>query len=236
MLANKLTLKGDERFSNQRIASIPNKISSVGLIDRQSRSNSGLMRPQIIVRNTKGFSGMKHSRSSSLRALVEYSNPAEPMALILKPTDQSNNSLSAIAKLADVAKPSNKPFYDISESKVSQKAQGLVKAYGANTHKGIVRSYNEDRLSIVTSFGPKRNCVFVAVFDGHGGSTCADYLKDNFHVHLSQHLNENSDVAEALRKSAYACESNVLRNFELRGDFSGSCALTALVEGKPKLI
>jgi protein phosphatase PTC2/3 len=47
-------------------------------------------------------------------------------------------------------------------------------AYGANTHNGIIRSYNEDRISIVLDL--KRpdhvadsKIMFFAIFDGHGG-------------------------------------------------------------------
>lgn len=29
------------------------------------------------------------------------------------------------------------------------KRNGLIKAYGANTNQGIVRNYNEDRVSII---------------------------------------------------------------------------------------
>lgn len=34
-------------------------------------------------------------------------------------------------------------------SKVSQKQWGVIHAYSANTHNGIARPYNEDRVSIV---------------------------------------------------------------------------------------
>lgn len=34
-------------------------------------------------------------------------------------------------------------------SKISQKPWGTIQAYAANTHNGIAREYNEDRVSIV---------------------------------------------------------------------------------------
>ena len=34
-------------------------------------------------------------------------------------------------------------------SKISNKAQGYVMSYAANTHNGTSRNYNEDRLSII---------------------------------------------------------------------------------------
>ncbi len=52
-----------------------------------------------------------------------------------------------------------------------------------------IRDYNEDRLSIIYKVLPptsKKSEVwpevsFFAVYDGHGGHKCADYLRDNLH-------------------------------------------------------
>lgn len=54
-------------------------------------------------------------------------------------------------------------------------------AYGANTHNGLVRNYNEDRISIVLDLKkpgvplggndktPPQKIQFFGIFDGHGG-------------------------------------------------------------------
>jgi serine/threonine protein phosphatase PrpC len=65
-----------------------------------------------------------------------------------------------------------------------------VKGFAANTNVGTVRKTNEDRISIILNViqpaakSPKlpaeqwpRLQIF-GVFDGHGGSKCAEYLKD----------------------------------------------------------
>ena len=38
---------------------------------------------------------------------------------------------------------------DYSNAKFSNKRNGLVSGYGANTNQGIVRNYNEDRVAII---------------------------------------------------------------------------------------
>ena len=59
----------------------------------------------------------------------------------------------------------------------------------------MCRNYNEDRVSIIlniskpkykpdTLFWPK--CMFFAVYDGHGGNGCADFLKDSLHHYVKQ--------------------------------------------------
>jgi protein phosphatase 2C family protein 2/3 len=60
-------------------------------------------------------------------------------------------------------------------------------AYAAGTHNGIIRNYNEDRLAIVLNYKlkPKAGdpviCNFFGIYDGHGGVSVADYLKNNLH-------------------------------------------------------
>ena len=74
-------------------------------------------------------------------------------------------------------------------AKFACKKNGVVSSYSANTHQGIVRNYNEDRVSIILNIiKPKfkqveewPRCSFFAVYDGHGGAACADYLRDQLH-------------------------------------------------------
>jgi protein phosphatase 2C family protein 2/3 len=77
-------------------------------------------------------------------------------------------------------------------TKHSVKRNGLVRAYAANTNQGLARNYNEDRVSIILNILKPANkahipdrewprCSFFAIYDGHGGSKCADFLRDNLH-------------------------------------------------------
>ena len=75
-------------------------------------------------------------------------------------------------------------------TKCSNRKNGVVKAYGANTHQGLVRNYNEDRVAIILNIMKPPNidikeewpvCSFFGIYDGHGGTSCADFLRDNLH-------------------------------------------------------
>ena len=91
-------------------------------------------------------------------------------------------------------------FKDYIGAKSSKKSKGMIKAYAANTYKGLVRDYNEDRVSIILNIARPKDlkkgnmwpvCSFFGVYDGHAGSACADFLRDNLHhfVHfISQTL------------------------------------------------
>lgn len=74
--------------------------------------------------------------------------------------------------------------------KYSNKRNGIIKAYAANSNQGIYRSYNEDRVSIILNIVKPKckehiekwpKCAFFGIYDGHGGSLCADFLRDNLH-------------------------------------------------------
>jgi hypothetical protein len=91
----------------------------------------------------------------------------------------------------------NKNFYkaDLEKVRISKKSFGCVEGYAAITTEGIVRGYNEDRVSIILNIPQPPNfkgntwpkCSFFGIYDGHGGSACADFLRDNLHkfVNLS---------------------------------------------------
>lgn len=83
------------------------------------------------------------------------------------------------------------PLKDFEPAKYASKTHGLITSYAANTHQGIQRNYNEDRVSIILNMtkpsGRKDvtawpKCSYFAIYDGHGGSACSDFLKDQLHL------------------------------------------------------
>lgn len=72
----------------------------------------------------------------------------------------------------------------------SDKSHGIVKGFSVCTNQGLVRNYNEDRVSIILNISrpPNKaaneywpNCSMFGIFDGHGGSKCAEFLRNNLH-------------------------------------------------------
>ena len=68
-------------------------------------------------------------------------------------------------------------------------AKSLIKGFAVDTDMGLVRNYNEDRVTVVYNYqqpkglsgGKWPHISYFGLFDGHGGKTCADYLRDNLH-------------------------------------------------------
>ena len=110
--------------------------------------------------------------------------------------------------------------------------------YAVNTTNGLIRSYNEDRVSIVINIRRKNNwnksswpqCSYFGIFDGHGGSQCADFLKDNLHHFVLDNLNFPADPEKALEEGCIQAEEEFLKMClkQTNVEKSGSCALVML--------
>jgi protein phosphatase 2C family protein 2/3 len=102
-----------------------------------------------------------------------------------------------------------------------------------------VRDYNEDRVSIILNINkpidrqseiwPK--CSFFAVYDGHGGSACADFLRDNLHQFVTRSLAFPYDPEMALFEG-FAIAEKTFQDYAKSlspPETSGSCAVVLLV-------
>ena len=77
----------------------------------------------------------------------------------------------------------------LNHTTASKKKNGKVVSFAANTSNGTIWEYNEDWVSIIMNINKPRDkpvdnwpdCHFFGIFDGHGGSACADFLRDNLH-------------------------------------------------------
>ena len=138
-------------------------------------------------------------------------------------------------------------FHNYEPSKTSKKKMGLIKSYAVNTYQGIIRNYNEDRVSIIVNMNKPRGYYkkiwprvsFFGIFDGHGGETCSEYLRDNLHdllCHNNEFFPEN--IPEAIKLAFERADKNFLENYSLNKkkemiDKSGSCAVIfVLVDNK----
>lgn len=138
------------------------------------------------------------------------------------------------------------PLKDFEEAKFASKSHGLIMSYSANTHQGIQRNYNEDRVSIILNMTKPEGkdpatwpkCSFFAIYDGHGGSSCADYLKDHLHTLIINRPCFPGDPRRALTEGCREAETRFLNMTEKASymdgdgnyvvDKAGSCAIIVL--------
>ena len=105
-------------------------------------------------------------------------------------------------------------------SKISHKAFGTVKAFSANTNVGLIRQYNEDRIAIILNvihpinkLPPVQNWPNIQIFgiyDGRGGSKCAEYQKDNLHNSIINLPDFPTDIPKAIANGSKICDESFL--------------------------
>lgn len=133
----------------------------------------------------------------------------------------------------------NQKSHFIEGTASSNKSCGYVYRYAVNTLPGLVRPYNEDRVSIIINipcpagFNSEKwpRSSFYGIFDGHGGKLCANYLKDNLHNYIFKDENFPTRPKQALINGFLKAEENFLRLAEQKRDMSGSCALVVVIIG-----
>lgn len=123
----------------------------------------------------------------------------------------------------------------ISKVRTSKKHYGVVKSFAVCTNQGLVRSYNEDRVTIIprTKLNELDHRIsYFGVFDGHGGAGCADYLAENLHEYFFTSLSKESDITKSLKNSFSLAEKTFFSSFfKSNYESSGSCALTCVLYG-----
>ncbi|CAG9311410.1 unnamed protein product [Blepharisma stoltei] len=135
-----------------------------------------------------------------------------------------------------------KPFFISQENraKFSVNSYGVTKAYAVITHPGLVRNYNEDRACISINMLKKQSnseksfpkCSYFGIFDGHGGSSCADFLRNNLHQYIIQEQSFPNNPKLAIEKACAKAEQEFMKRAQGEViDLSGSCCIFALFVG-----
>lgn len=89
--------------------------------------------------------------------------------------------------------------------------------FGKISYEGVVRKHNEDRILIISN----KYYQLYAIFDGHGGSGCADYLVKQFRSILEDEWSSN--LKQTLTNTCKRLDK------EYEYDKSGSCVIAILI-------
>jgi len=74
-----------------------------------------------------------------------------------------------------------------------------------------------------------KNIPFFGVYDGHGGTHCAEFLKANLAGYVINHAEVKSDPQKALRESVLRCEAEFMEKCRVERIESGSTAAMAMI-------
>jgi serine/threonine protein phosphatase PrpC len=214
------------------------------LLDSLSGKVDGLL--EVVFKHSSNIngSGEEYSRQDSLSLSIRQERIIQtPCPTPKKELLKENSSLQMKFDNSII----NKKNYSIHVHAGEQVGNGeagwgFVKGYAACSDEGLFRNYNEDRISVLVSI-PKppevldqdwQPCSFFGVYDGHGGSTCPDFLKDNLHNYVINNEFFPSKPAKALEVGFEKAEldfcAKAMSN-PSKIDISGSCAVVALIVG-----
>jgi protein phosphatase 2C family protein 2/3 len=143
-------------------------------------------------------------------------------------------------KFADYKEIEMTPIPNFTSAKKSIQSFSIIRSFATNSSAGLIRNYNEDRVSIminvpkdpnkIVSYWP--SCSIFALYDGHGGSSCSDYLRDNLHNDITKSEYFPVNPRLALQDSIAKIEKQFCQySLEGKFDHSGSCAIVALIVG-----
>ena len=114
----------------------------------------------------------------------------------------------------------------------------FIKSFAVNSYNGLIRNYNEDKVSIILTVNCPKNfkgkywpkISFIAIYDGHGGNSCSDYLRDNLHNYIIKNENFPFNIEKSILTGFENCEKNFIENIALKEhEKSGSCAIVCLI-------
>ena len=136
----------------------------------------------------------------------------------------------------------SEPMKKFNQRKISSKSFGIITSYAANTNQGIVRNYNEDRVSIIINMNkpntyksalPWPKISYFAIFDGHAGNKCAEFLRENLLKLICSNAYFPENIPEAIRYGFEKADEEFLNNYAMIDgqlkDNSGTCGLILLI-------
>ena len=102
----------------------------------------------------------------------------------------------------------NGNFNNFFQGKFSKRSYEYITAYAANSNQGIIRNYNEDRVSIIININQSNNykgelpwpkTSFFSIFDGHGGHNYAEFLRGNLLNLICNNIYCPNDIENAIK-------------------------------------
>jgi len=135
----------------------------------------------------------------------------------------------------DRQKSKKKKIVDYEVTKSTTASKGIVSAFGICSTEGLVRNYNEDRVSVRLNVSNQntgsKKCSYFSVFDGHGGKACAEYLCEGLHNKIINNELFPQNIPKAIKTGVLEAEEEFMKTTtDAEGivERSGACALLAV--------
>ena len=180
---------------------------------------------------SKNIDKVMDSDKGSKRKSSQNVNDSRIKAFENNSLKSTNLTLNLLTKKYD--------YYEL--PKFSNKQIGPLKSFSYNTFQGLFKDYNEDRVSVCSLIKKPSNSKlktwpkisYFAIFDGHGGEECSEFLKNNYLEYLIENKNFPFDIKLSMIETFQKIEESFFKlkckNTLEESDKSGSCALVSII-------
>ena len=244
------TIKAGFPIRNNQSQKKPNNTNFFNKnLNNISQNNNNISKLNDLNKFLNKNSNNSFDKNKSNNRYLQTSNFSSPTKINLirniKFNKSNNNDSNISPSLNFLLK---EKFLLYKDAKYSDKSFDLISAYGANTYKGIIRSYNEDRISVIVNakynnqkmkkFNSPKVSYF-GVYDGHAGNKCCDFLKNNLHNYIFKSEFFPDYPEKAIEQGFDACENKFIESTQIKNkntkyknnqiECSGSCAIIILI-------
>lgn len=224
-----------QMFGSSKMMNLPN--GHHGTASKPYKQVLDLTQGSTITSNESKFTEVSTSIDKQRSSSHFYPNLNQPNKMSYQPTTSSNPNVQSNMQIYSGVLNKNISLAPARSSTFLFNGREAI--YAVNTTNGLVRGYNEDRVSIVINIKRKAgwnqsrwpHCSYFSIFDGHGGSLCADFLKDNLHRFILESPHFPEEPAKAIDEGCQKAEHEFCK-FALKQtniEKSGSCALILLL-------
>ena len=187
---------------------------------------------------------LKNLKSKSQRNLLNFPNKANSKIVYkLKGKFTQNNLYDGIS-LEEIL---DEKFMNYQNAKHSENKFDKIIAYGVNTYKGVLRNYNEDRVTILINALINKEgknikkdlenlkVSYFSIYDGHAGNKCCEFLKKYLHHYIFDSEFFPLNPIKSLKEGFDVCENKFMNLIHSDNQFiepSGSCAIVLLGDSR----
>ena len=248
---NNTNNKSSQSFAEVKILKINNDYNKANL----SQSQNLLKKPLLHQMENSLNNSKNHNLPPPIKKTTSGQTPEPKGSLAqnqnvinqvqLNAIDSNNKNNLKIIDNLNIYSLANIKYPDYPQAELSSKSFGKIVAYGVNSYHGIFKKNNEDRTKVILDSKLTKtinnskgkpiipNISYFAIYDGHGGNKCSDFLQEKLHTILFNSTKFPIYTLQAIYDSFMQSEEEFKSiSFDSQNmtmlDKSGSCALSAL--------
>ena len=227
---NKYYFKNDYKYKNSHFDS------------QNSLPKIKVMRNPLQISLEKETNIFKKINSKSQRNILNFPSKTNlKIVYKLKGRNFSQNNVDDNISLEEIL---NEEFTNYQKAKHSENTFDKIISYGVNTYKGVIRNYNEDRVTILINALINKednnikknlenlNISYFSIYDGHAGNKCCEFLKKYLHHYIFESEFFPLNPIKALQDGFNVCENKFMSLIQSDNEViepSGSCAIVILI-------